>query len=145
MLDYYDLLSAGEWDDLADARRGLGEGEGDPLSFKQTLASRVVARFHGEEAAQTAAAHFRSVIQGKGVPDEVPELRVRAEDGGAGLLATLVEAGVASSNGEARRLVAQGAVTRDGERISDPRCRLEPGGPYLLKVGKRRFVRVTVG
>jgi tyrosyl-tRNA synthetase len=145
MLDYYDMLAAGEWGDLAEARERLDEDGGDPLAFKQALAARLVSRFHGEEAAEGAALHFRSVVQEKKVPDDVPELRVEAGDGGAGLLATLVEAGLAGSNGEARRLVVQGAVARDGERISDPRYQLPVGGPYLIKVGKRRFIRVTVG
>ena len=155
MLDYYDLLSASEWEDLAEDRARLAAGEGDPLAFKHALARRLVARFQGDAAAARAAEHFRSVIQQKGVPDEVPELRIEAGAGarGTGLLATLVEAGLASwqfliivniMNGEARRLVVQGAVALDGDRVSDPRRQLPIGGPYLVRVGKRRFIRVTV-
>ncbi|MGH0032514.1 MAG: tyrosine--tRNA ligase [Myxococcota bacterium] len=143
MLDYYDVLSAGEWDDLAAQRAEIGEGGGDPLAFKHTLASRIVERFRGADAAAAAAEHFRSVIQKKEVPDDVPELTL-AGDGGMGLLAIIVQAGFAKSNGEARRLVVQGGVALDGERVDDPTLRLGAGGPYLLKVGKRRFDNVTV-
>jgi tyrosyl-tRNA synthetase len=145
MRDYFDLLSLGEWDDLLPARRALDEGGGDPLAFKHALAARVVERLHGAEAARAAAEHFQRVVRRKEVPEDVPELRVPAAAEGAGLLSALVEAGLASSNGEARRLVAQGGVQVDGERIGDPTLRLPAGGPYLIKVGKRRFVRLQVG
>jgi len=145
MLDYYDQLACGEWRELAGERARLGAGEGDPLAFKQALAARIVTRFHGEGAAGEAAEHFRRVVQRKQTPDEVPSLEVQGGGEGAGLLALLVEAGIVASNSEARRMVAQGAVTLDGERVSDPGLRLASGGPYLIRVGKRRFVRVAVG
>ena len=144
MLQYYDLLFGGEWEDLADARAALGKGQGDPLAFKQSLAARLVERFHGPGGARAASLHFQRVVQRKEVPEDVPTLRVDAGEQGAGLLLAMVEAGLAGSNSEARRLVAQGGVLLDGERVGDPRLRLAPGGPYLLKVGKRRFVRVEV-
>ena len=145
MLDYYDLLAAGEWDDLAEARAALGAGGGEPMPFKQALAERLVARFHGSEASKQAAAHFRNVIQGKGVPDDVPEHRVAPGEGGdRGLLELLDEIGLVASRGEARRLVTQKAVSFDGETVADPTLRLAAGS-YLIKVGKRRFARVTLG
>ena len=145
MLDYFDLLAAGEWDDLMGERRRLSRGEGDPLSFKHALASRIVERFQGQEGAAAAAAHFRTVVQRREVPVDVPELRLEAGSSGLGLLTAIVQAGLARSNGEARRLVAQGGVSLDGERVADPTHQLAPGGPYLLKVGKRRYIRLEVG
>jgi tyrosyl-tRNA synthetase len=144
MPDYFDLLAAGEWEDLAGQRAELASGKGDPLALKHTLASRLVERFHGAEGAAAAAEHFRRVVQQKEVPEEVPELRLEAGAEGAGLLSALVEAGLARSNGEARRLVAQGGVWLDSERVSDPTLHLAVGGPYLVRVGKRRFVRLEV-
>jgi tyrosyl-tRNA synthetase len=144
MLDYYDRLAAGGWEDLAETRAGLSAGQGDPLAFKQALASRIVERFHGEGAGAEAAEHFRRVVQRKEIPDDIPVLSISGGGEGVGLLALLVEAGFAPSNSEARRLVAQGAVTLDGERVSDPAFRIPEGGPYLIKVGKRRFVRADV-
>jgi tyrosyl-tRNA synthetase len=144
MLDYYDQLAAGEWGDLAEQRANLASGGGDPLAFKQSLAARIVSRFHGEEAAREAALHFRRVVQRGEVPEEVPLLEASGGPEGAGLLALLVEAGLVGSNSEARRMVAQGAVQLDGARVPDPALRLPAGGPYLVRVGKRRFIRVRV-
>lgn len=145
MLDYFDLLGAGEWDDLAGVRAELGEGRGDPMAFKLALAERLVTRFHGEAAAGDAAGHFRKVVQGKGVPDEVPVHRVAAGEGGErGLLELLDEIGLVASRGEARRLVTQKAVAIDGEAVTEPTLRLGAGS-YLIKVGKRRFAQVELG
>jgi tyrosyl-tRNA synthetase len=145
MLDYFDLLASGEWGDLAEQRERLGRGRGAPLEFKHALAGRLVARLHGAEAAGRAAEHFRRVVQRKEVPEEVPETRFELADGGErGLLELMVAVGVASSNAEARRLVAQKAVSLDGEPVVDATLRLAAGS-YLLKVGKRRFRRIRIG
>jgi tyrosyl-tRNA synthetase len=145
MLEYHDLLAAGEWDDLAPQRAAIGRGDGDPLGFKHALAARLVERFHGTERAEAAARHFRSVVQRRELPEEIPVVLLRSHEGNAGLLDALVQAGLAKSNGEARRLIVQGAVDLDGRRVTDPRLRLASGGPYLIKVGKRRFIRLQVG
>jgi tyrosyl-tRNA synthetase len=144
MLEYAEGLSFGAWDDLEPDRRALAAGQGDPMAFKQTLAERLVARFHGDAAATAAAGHFRRVVQEKSAPEEIPELRVTGGADGAGLLETLASAGLAPSNSEARRLVTQGAVSIDGEKVGDPKLRLATGGPYLIKVGKRRYARIEV-
>jgi tyrosyl-tRNA synthetase len=144
MLDYYDLLSAGEWDELAPQRAAVGRGEGDPLAFKHSLAVRIVERFHGAERAEAAAEHFRSVVQRRELPEEVPALVVESHGRKAGLLDALVQTGQVRSNGEARRLIAQGAVQVDGRRVDDVKFHLDPGGPYLIRVGKRRFIRLQV-
>jgi tyrosyl-tRNA synthetase len=144
MLEYFDRLRGGDWNELCDARAALDEGAGDPLAFKQALARRVVERFHGEAPAQEAAAHFRRVVQRKEVPEDVPVQRLEAgADGRRGLLEVLEGLGLTRSRGEARRLVAQRAVSVDGEKVEDPTRVLEPGS-YLIQVGKRRFVRLEV-
>jgi tyrosyl-tRNA synthetase len=144
MLDYYDLLAAGEWQELAGPRAQLGEGRGDPMGFKQALAQRLVDRFHGAAAAVAAAEHFRRVIQDKGVPADVPETTLPVgPEGDRGLLELLEELGLVASRGEARRLVIQGAIGIDGRAVEDPTLRLDPGA-YLIKVGKRRFARVRI-
>ncbi|MDJ0853155.1 MAG: tyrosine--tRNA ligase [Myxococcota bacterium] len=145
MLEWYDLLSGGEWEDLREERARLAEGAGDPLAFKHELARRIVARFHDEEAARAAAEHFQRVVKRREVPEDLEEQHVApGESGDRGLLELLEELGLVASRGEARRLVTQGAVSVDGEGVSDPRLRLSPGS-FLLKVGKRRFARVRIG
>ncbi len=141
MRDYYRHLAVGA-SEVVQAS-WLDPERGEPFGLKQQLAACLVARFHGREAALAAADHFRRVVQRKEVPEEVPEMRVAGGPDGAGLLTVMVQAGLASSNSEARRLVSQGAVELEGERQSDPALQLAPG-PYLLKVGKRRFARVRI-
>ena len=144
MLEYIRVLGFGRWDDLAQPCEAVRAGEGDPLALKQTLAFRVVERFHGTSGAQQAAAHFRKVVQDREVPDEVPELSLPlGPRGDAGLLDVLRKAFGIRSNGEARRLVTQGAVRLDGEPVTDPTSRLR-AGTFLLRAGKRRYVRVEL-
>jgi len=144
MLDYFDLLAAGDWGDLAASRAEIGRGEGDPLAFKHELARRLAGRFYDEAAGERAAEHFARVITRKQAPEDVDELQLSlGEDAVRGLLEILEAVGLAASRSEARRLVAQNAVQIDGERVADPTLRL-PTGSYLLKVGKRRFARVRL-
>jgi tyrosyl-tRNA synthetase len=145
MLEYFDLLEAGQWEDLAPERARLTSGAGDPLAFKHALARRVVERFHGPESAARAAAHFEQVITRKQTPDDVPETRLALGGGGErGLLEILEQVGLAGTRSEGRRLVEQNAVQVDGERVRDARLRLGPGS-YLIKVGKRRFAQIHLG
>jgi tyrosyl-tRNA synthetase len=144
MQEWCRLLSDGEWEQLATDLSRLGTAEGDPMSLKQTLAGRIVARIHGVEAAESAQAHFRSVVQRKEVPADLPSVEIRLGDRGPlKLFEVLVEAGLASSKSEARRLVKQGAVSIERERVMDPMETLEVG-EILIQVGKRRFARVKI-
>jgi tyrosyl-tRNA synthetase len=143
MLVWYDLLSFGEWEDMRSEREALGAGAGDPMAFKQALAERLVARCHGPEAAATAADHFRRIVQRKELPEAIPEVRLVAGPGGMGILALIAQS-MNVSNKEARRLIAQGAVRLNQERISDAEIQLVSGSLYLLQVGKRRFARVRL-
>ena len=145
MLEYYDLLHSGMWADLRDRRNATGEHDRDPLAFKHELAVRIVARFHGEEAARAARDHFQRVVQRKEVPDDVPESQLPLNEGrGRGLLEILEALGLARSRSEARRLVSQHAVSLDGRRVDDAALILETGS-YLIQVGKRRFARLVLG
>ena len=145
MLEYFDRLGAGgDWEALRGEREVLGRGEGDPLAFKQALARRLVEQFQGAEAARRAAEHFRRVVQRKEIPDELPERSIPVgKDGRKGLLELLEALEFASSRGEGRRLIQQKAVKIDGQLARDPALYLAPG-TYLIRVGKRRFARVTL-
>jgi tyrosyl-tRNA synthetase len=113
----------------------------DPRNAKHDLALRLTALYHGAEAAREARAHFeRTVVQGE-APHDMDEL-VMSEP--TGLLTLIREAGFAQSNGEARRLVQQGAVSLGGDKLDDPAADIAvPADPVVLQVGKRRFVRLV--
>jgi tyrosyl-tRNA synthetase len=139
MWRYYELLSRRTTDEIAALRSG------HPKAAKMSLAREIVERYHGAEAARAAEAHFEQVHARRELPDEIEE-RTVARDAGADavpLAKTIAQAGLATSGSDARRLIAQGGVTVDGERAGDPNAKLRPG-TYLLKVGKRKFARVTV-
>jgi tyrosyl-tRNA synthetase len=144
MTDWCRLLSAGEWGPLATALEGLAEGEGDPMALKQALASGIVSRIYDQEAAEGAQAYFQRVVQRKEVPDDLPTVEIRGAGPSAlNLVEILVEANLAPSKSEARRLVQQGAVSVDRERIKDPIYEIG-SGEKLIQVGKRRFARVVI-
>jgi tyrosyl-tRNA synthetase len=144
MLEYHDLLHDGRWEALNPLREALGRGDGEPMKFKLGLAGALVERFAGETAAREAADHFRNVIQGKGTPEDLEEVRCETGPGGEiGLLELLEHLELVASRSEARRLIGQKAVRVDGEVVADPALRLSAGA-YLLKVGKRRFARVRL-
>ncbi len=141
MGEWCTLLSAGEWEDLAAA---IEAGAGDPMTLKHDLAHRIVSRIHGNGSADSARDHFRRVVQRKEVPQELPVLEIRLADrDGIRLFELLVEASLAPTRSEARRLVQQGAVSLDQERCGDPNRSLG-AGKWLLQVGKRRYARVCV-
>ncbi|MFN2547871.1 MAG: tyrosine--tRNA ligase [Myxococcales bacterium] len=138
MWRYYELLSRRPLTEIAALRNG------HPKQAKSELAKEIVARYHGPEAAALAEQQFEQVHARREVPDEIEERSVSLEGAESVPLAkTLAQLGLASSGGEARRLIAQGGVSVEGERVSDPNARL-PAGVHLLKVGKRKFTRVSV-
>ena len=138
------LISSGEWSDLAGELTKLTDGEGDPMALKHDLSRRIVTRIHGEEAGGAARENFQRVVQRKEIPSDIPGIDLDLADRDSiRLFEVLVEAGLAPSKSEARRLVQQGAVSIDGERLSDPTHVLERG-EMLIQVGKRRFARVQI-
>jgi tyrosyl-tRNA synthetase len=114
---------------------------GHPREAKDELARRIVARFHGTEAAIGASAEFARVFSRSELPGDIPCFPA----GGAaeGVLALLVRCGLASTNSEARRLVEQGAVRIDDQRVSDPKRRIEPRAGMVIRSGKRGFARLV--
>jgi tyrosyl-tRNA synthetase len=127
---------------LAERLGALERGTENPSVIKRELARDLVRQHHGAEAAPAAEAAFDRVFVHHAAPTDVPDLAVPGRS--AGVVAVIVQAGLAESNGEARRLVRQGAVELEGVRIADERALLGPDGlgEGVLKVGKRRFVRI---
>jgi tyrosyl-tRNA synthetase len=138
------VLSAGDWRDLCLEFERFETSVGDAMALKHDLAHRIVSRLHGARSADDARENFRRVVQRKELPTDIPSLCIQL--GGRGelkLFEVLVEANLAPSRNEARRLVEQGAVSMDGARASDPAAVLE-SGEVLIQVGKRRFVRIQI-
>jgi tyrosyl-tRNA synthetase len=114
------------------------------MALKRELARRVVARLHGETAAEGAAEHFRRVIQEGERPESLPQVVLTGAQGdGIGLLDALRIAFALASNGEARRLVAQGAVQID-EKVERDATRRLALGRYIVRAGRRRFADLLV-
>ncbi len=137
-----------EWYRLASSLRGaeleqaLRLAASDPLGAKRALARDIVTSYYGEEAARRAEEHFDRVIRRKEEPEEIPTVEVEAEESEMWLPHVLVKAGLAASNSEAVRLIGQGAVQVDGKAVTEREARLETSRDYVIRRGKRRFVRV---
>ncbi|MDQ7059440.1 MAG: tyrosine--tRNA ligase [Ghiorsea sp.] len=134
MMRYYELLTDVDLDEIKTMH---------PMEAKKQLASLIVSRFHGEEAGKAARAGFENQFAKKEVPDDIPEKTMTAEDSKLWIVKALSEGGLTASNGEAMRMIKQGAVSIDGEKVTDKDTQLEAGS-YLLKVGKRKFLQLTV-
>lgn len=144
MFRYYELLSDLSAAEIEQLKADMGTGRLHPKAVKQRLARELAGRFHGAEAAAKAEENFERVFSQHALPEEIPEKAIRA-DGEIALPRLLVEAGLAASTSEARRLISQNAVTVDGEKVTDADRTLPARGELLLKVGKRRFCRARFG
>lgn len=144
MPQWHRLLAMGDWPELGNRLAQFSDGDGDPMALKHELANNIVARVHDAAVAEEAGEQFRRVVQRKEVPDHVPEITLALAGRPAlKLVEMLVEAGLASSKSEARRLVQQGGVSVDREKQSDPTTLFEVGS-QLVQVGKRRYAKVVV-
>ena len=142
MWRYYELISSKSLDEIAALKKDVEEGRLHPKKAKEALAYEIVARYHGEEQAQEALQGFNSVFADGGIPDDAPEFA--CEHGEASKPPVfLTDSGLAASRGEAKRLIKQGSLSLDGERCDDAETPLEPGS-YVVKLGKKRFLRLTV-
>jgi len=145
MFRYYELLSDLSTEEIERLRQEMEAGRLHPKRVKQQLARELVARFHGPEAAERAEANFERVFRDHQLPDDIPEKRVAAGGDAIWLPKLLVAAGLVKGTGEGRRMIQQGAVSIDGERITDVEHEVPATrGELLLKVGKRRFCKVIL-
>lgn len=145
MWRYYELLSDRPSSEVQGWKDQCQAGQMNPKDAKVALAEEIVGRFHSPEAARRAAEEFDLIFRKGGLPDEVPAVEVPWEGERMWLPKLLVAAGAASSSSEAQRLITQGAVSVDGERVTDAALELPPppNAPYLIKVGKKRFFHVA--
>ena len=123
---------------IQELESGMAEGRLHPRDVKMKLAREIVSIYHSEEQAAQAEAAFVRVFQQGDLPEEMPEVKLRA---GQSVLDVLVEAGLVSSKSEGRRMIDQRAVRLDGQALSDPNQAFPHAG--VLQVGKRRYLKVT--
>ena len=132
---------------IKQAEKGLADGTVHPRDVKVMLAREVVKVWHGEAAAADAKRQFARVFVEKDLPDQIPETSVGRDElnnGAMRLTKMLVLAGLAESNSDARRLIAQGGVTVDGRRVNETNASVEVKDGLVLRVGRRRFARIRL-
>jgi tyrosyl-tRNA synthetase len=146
VLNYFELLTDVPDDELGEFREGLKRQKVNPMMLKKRLAREIIAQLYDQKAAAEAEAHFERTVQNKEMPDEIPECRLsfkelRPQQGGEiDISRLLVAAGLAKSRSEANRLISQGAVSIDGEKVVSNISPVKSGN--IIKLGKRRFARV---
>jgi tyrosyl-tRNA synthetase len=143
MWRYIELLS---FEPLATVRKWKQEVEGgrNPRDIKVTFAQEIVARFHSRADAEKALADFEARFRQGEVPENIEERTLSAGGEPVLLYQILKQAGLTASTSEAMRMIEQGGVKLDGEKVSDKGLKVPPGGPYVVQVGKRKFAKVTL-
>lgn len=142
MFRYYDLLSDLTREQIAVLKADMGRGVIHPKDVKKRLARELTARFHDAETALRAEENFERVFKKHDLPDEIPQVDITADEPAIWLPRLLTLAGLVTGTGEGRRMIAQNAVTVDGEKVGDVDAHVPVGGEVLIKVGKRRFCRI---
>lgn len=143
MWRYFELLSFRPMTEILQWKQATEQGT-NPRDYKVSLAQEIITRFHDAAAATKALESFESRFVRGAMPDEMPECSVKSEATGCAIANLLKEAGLTASTSEAIRMINQGAVKIDGEKISDPKLVLAVGTQHVYQVGKRKFARITV-
>jgi tyrosyl-tRNA synthetase len=143
MWRYIELLSFESLETVRGWKREVDAG-GNPRDVKVRFAQEIVSRFHDKRAAEAALEDFELRFKHGGVPEDLVEQVLDVPDGGAAIAQVLKSAGVCPSTTEAQRMIEQGGVRVNGEKVSDKGLRLNAGATYVLQVGKRKFAKVTL-
>ncbi len=146
MLKYYELATDITLEDLEKLRSGLADGSIHPRDAKMNLAKTFVRMFHGEEAAEEAENHFKTVFQQRALPTDIPEVALdfsAYENGEANIVNLVFDLKLAESKGEARRMVQQGAVKVNEEKVGDINASVKVEEGTVVQVGKRKFAKVV--
>jgi tyrosyl-tRNA synthetase len=144
MWRYYELLSDLPQSEIDARHKQVESGELHPKKAKSMLAEELVARYHSAEQARAELLWFEENIGKKdALPDDIASHELATEGGGLELYKILVQVGFATSNGEARRLIKQGAVRLDGDKHDDAAERVG-AGEYVLRTGKKRFAKIVL-
>ncbi|MEA3340495.1 MAG: tyrosine--tRNA ligase [Chloroflexota bacterium] len=140
MRNWFELVTRWTPEQIDELLEAVERGDIHPMKAKKKLAWEITSIFDGDEAAGKAAAHFERVHQKRQLPQEMPTHPLA---GPTNVVDIIHSAGLTRSKSEARRLVQQGAVKLDSEKITDIKTEIEPAGEKILRVGKRRFLRLV--
>jgi len=150
IVDYFELVTDVAEEEITEFKKQLKTRSVNPMNLKKRLAHEIVRQFHGKQAADEAQEHFTQVFQQREIPKETHTVELRGIVDISGkfevevqrdITSLIVEAGLAKSRSEANRLLAQGAIEVDGEKVSTSLVTLKDGS--IIKVGKRRFLRIV--
>jgi tyrosyl-tRNA synthetase len=142
MRSYADLVTRWNPDEIAAKFAALEAGTLHPRDLKMQLASEIVDIFHGSEAARAAEEHFRTVFQQRELPPDMPELKLLQP---SSIVDILTNSGLVPSKSEVRRLVQQGGVRLDDQKVEDVAQVVSPDGEHVLQIGKRKFLKLLQG
>lgn len=140
ILKWFVLAADANSETVKNAKKHLEDKSKNPMVIKRELARKLVTLFYNENKAKKAEAHFDNVVVGKGIPKDIQELQIETEEM---LVNVIFKAGLLKSKGEVRRMIKQNAVKINNELITNINQTLMPRKEYIIKVGKRRFLRIT--
>jgi tyrosyl-tRNA synthetase len=143
MWRYFELLSFRPLSELKKFKQDVEQGA-NPRDLKFLLAEELITRFHSSTAATAAREDFISRFQKGAMPDEMPEISLSTQDTGMPIATLLKDAGLVGSTSEAFRMIQQGAVKVDGEKVEDRNLLIGKGTSSVFQVGKRKFAKVSV-
>ncbi len=143
MWRYFEVLSFRSLEDINALKKSVADGM-NPRDAKFELGVEIVARFHSGSDAEAAKQEFVSRFQQGAMPDEIPDISLESQDGMLGIAHLLKNAGLVSSTSDAFRMIKQGAVKIDGQKVEDRSLQIEAGSTHIYQVGKRKFARVNL-
>jgi len=143
MLKYYELLSDISVDQFRQLRDGIIDGSVHPRDAKVNFAKEIVGRFHGVEAAKEAHDNFEKVFRNKEIPDDIEVVEIDRNEIEKWMPKLLVNLGMVSSTTEGKRIIAQGGVSINGEKMTDEKTPFEHADELIVKVGKRKFKKIV--
>ncbi|MEQ1636394.1 MAG: tyrosine--tRNA ligase [Methylococcales bacterium] len=144
MWRYYELLSFQPMQQVEAWRKACAQGDMNPRTCKVAFAQEIITRFHNAQAAEKALVDFEARFQRNAIPDEMLEVTLNVVAEGIAIANILKEAGLTESTSEAIRMIKQGGVKIEGEKVADPKLMVMPGTRQVYQVGKRKFARIAL-
>jgi tyrosyl-tRNA synthetase len=140
--NYFELVTDVETEELARIKKELDKKQINPMILKKRLGKEIVRMYHGQMEADAACEEFERIFSKKELPEEIPEILLETDELEMWIAHYLVKTGCASSSGEVRRLIKQGGLYLDGERVDDENLKVSVEGEKLVRLGKRRFFKI---